>query len=127
MPGIVLHRRQAAFYDALTPRVARQADPVWTERVPPANMPPGDHLRAFTSNTGLTCFVAREAGIGWHLSISAPARYPTWDEIADARYRFVPDDVLMAMLLPPRADYANVHPNCMHLYEIERRRWPTTG
>jgi hypothetical protein len=55
----------------------------------------------------------------WHLSISCEHRYPTWDEIKDARYSLVPDNVTMAMLLPPRAEYVNVHPNCFHLHETE--------
>ena len=55
----------------------------------------------------------------WHLSISHPARYPTWDEIKEARYRFVPDNVTMAMILPPKDEYVNLHENCFHLHEIE--------
>lgn len=59
---------------------------------------------------------------GWHLSISHPNRYPTWDEIKEARYLLVPDEVTMAMLLPPKAEYVNVSENCFHLWEIERQR-----
>ncbi|MEW6104774.1 MAG: hypothetical protein AB1563_00180 [Bacillota bacterium] len=55
---------------------------------------------------------------GWHMSISHPTRYPTWDEIRDARYAFVPDEVTMAMLLPPRSEYVNVHENCFHLWQV---------
>jgi hypothetical protein len=63
----------------------------------------------------------------WHLSIShrtnthppQPGRYPDWDEITDARYRFVPDGVVMAMLLPPRAEYVNVHESTFQLWEID--------
>lgn len=54
----------------------------------------------------------------WHLSISHPMRYPKWDEITDARYTLVPDHVTMAMILPPRAEYVNIHKNCFHLHEI---------
>lgn len=70
-------------------------------------------------------------GAQWHLSIShrsnalmaptggpAPGRYPTWDEIKDARYRFVPDEVNMAMMLPPKKFYINCHPTTFHLWEI---------
>lgn len=55
----------------------------------------------------------------WHMSISHPTRYPTWDEIKEARYRFVPNKPMMAMLLPPKEQYINIHPNCFHLHEIE--------
>lgn len=62
----------------------------------------------------------------WHLSIShrtnteppRPGRYPDWDEIKDARYRFIPDEVTVAMLLPPRDEYVNVHDTCFHLHEL---------
>ena len=57
-------------------------------------------------------------GLSWHLSISHPDRYPTWDEIHEARYKFVPNEVTMAMILPPKEEYVNMHKNCFHLYEI---------
>lgn len=62
--------------------------------------------------------VAIEMG-KWHMSISHPTRYPTWDEIKEARYKFIPNKVTMAMLLPPMEEYVNLHPNCFHLHEIE--------
>lgn len=65
----------------------------------------------------------------WHLSIShrdcappyEPGRYPTWDEIREARERFIPDAVTVAMLLPPKAEYVNVHQTTFHLWEIDGR------
>jgi len=58
----------------------------------------------------------------WHLSIAHQHRYPTWDEIADVRYELVPDDVTMALLLPPPDEYVNLHDFCMHLWQIDDRR-----
>ncbi len=70
-------------------------------------------------------FVGRYPETGrWHLSISHPERYPTWDEIKTARYQLVPNNVTMAMLLPPKERYVNIHPNCFHLWEI-REVFPT--
>ena len=79
----------------------------------------------------LTVLVAQAVWPGWdgphwHLSVShrtnehppRPGRYPQWDEVADARYRFVPDGVTMAMLLPPQAEYINIHETCFHLWEV---------
>ena len=63
-------------------------------------------------------FVGQEPGIGWHLSMSQPYRYPTWDEIKSARYELLPHDVTMAMILPPTDEYVNFHPNCFHLHQI---------
>ena len=54
----------------------------------------------------------------WHLSVSHTTRLPSWDELADARYRFVPDRARMASLLPPRAEWVDVHPRTLHLWEL---------
>lgn len=65
--------------------------------------------------------VAREPvndELRWHLSISARGRYPTWDEVADARYDLLPDELTMAMLLPPRGEYVNLHATTFHLHEL---------
>lgn len=63
-----------------------------------------------------------EATLLWHLSIAHEHRYPSWDEIADVRYELVPDDVTMALLLPPPDEYVNAHEHCFHLWQIEDRR-----
>lgn len=73
----------------------------------------------------LSVLVAHEPP-GWHLSIShrtndtppRPGRIPTWEEIRDARYDLLPDELTVAMLLPPRAEYVNHHPTTMHLHEV---------
>lgn len=54
----------------------------------------------------------------WHLSVAHPERLPTWAEVSDARYRLVPDSATMVMILPPMAEYVNVHQYCFHLHEI---------
>lgn len=66
------------------------------------------------------CFVLVSIDDGkQHLSISRRTRYPTWDEIKRARYTFLPDGLTMAMLLPPKNEYVNIHQNCFHLWQIE--------
>jgi hypothetical protein len=62
--------------------------------------------------------VTREHGL-WHLSIAHPQRYPTWDEIAEARYRLLPGDVTAALILPPKGQYINFHKNCFQVLEIK--------
>lgn len=62
----------------------------------------------------------------WHLSIShrtneeppRPGRYPTWDEIKDARYRFMPGDIYVAQMLPPADEFVSVMDTCFHLWQI---------
>lgn len=55
---------------------------------------------------------------GWHISIAHPSRYPTWDEIATARYQLIPNDVTMVMVLPPREEFINIHRNCFQLHQL---------
>lgn len=102
----------------------------------PTNALSGTHRAYLASPSGCRVIVGHEpakaapAGIWlppnelllWHLSISHPHRYPTWDEIADARYELVPDDITMAMLLPPPGEYVNAHDTCFHLWQIDDRR-----
>lgn len=54
----------------------------------------------------------------WHLSISTPKESPTYDEIKDARYKYIPDNVYMAQIFPPKAEFINIHKYCHHLFEI---------
>jgi hypothetical protein len=61
--------------------------------------------------------VSNDNGL-WHLSISRTDRYPSWGEIYRARYDLLPDEITMAMYLPPKAEYVNLHPNCFHLYQV---------
>jgi hypothetical protein len=62
--------------------------------------------------------VTKEFG-EWHLSIAHPSRYPTWDEVAQARYRATPKDVWMALMLPPPEHYVNIHERCFQLVQVE--------
>lgn len=71
-------------------------------------------------------WLPQEALMLWHLSIAHRRRYPTWDEIADARYEFCPHDITMAMLLPPPEQYVNLHEYTFHVWQIEDRRGPAT-
>ena len=53
-----------------------------------------------------------------HASISCPDRYPTWDEILEARYTFFTDEDEVFQRLPPKKQYLNHHPYCFHLWHI---------
>lgn len=84
--------------------------------------------RVFIRNVSdgyLWAIVAIEPEIGWHLSISFRdqrgrlTRYPTWDEIADARERLLPDELGFVMHLPPLTtdEYVALHLTTMHLHQ----------
>ena len=76
----------------------------------------GDTAQVYTMGP-CQIVITREPTEGWHLSISCADRYPTWDEIADARYALLPDDRTFVMVFPPSSEYINVMPYCFHLYE----------
>jgi len=66
----------------------------------------------------------------WHLTISTPSRHPTWDEIKVARYRLLPADICVGILLPKPEFYVNL-PEQDHVFQLwevrdEREVW-TTG
>ena len=65
------------------------------------------------------CIVSRDGPERlWHISISCESRYPSWEELKKARYDLLPDEITMAMFLPPKAEYVNIHPNCFHWHEF---------
>lgn len=84
-------------------------------------------MRAFQKEVEdghLSVFAGREPD-GFHLSIShrrnatlLPGRYPSWDEIMEARDLFTPPEVTMVQLLPPRSEWVNVHATTFHLWEL---------
>lgn len=65
----------------------------------------------------------------WHLSVSHEShsvrrakRYPSWDELAHARYELLPADIDVVMRLPPPEDFIDVHDTTFHLHEEKRER-----
>lgn len=58
----------------------------------------------------------------WHISVSHPKRYPSWDEVKAARYQLIPDDVTMAMILPPPEYYVNTHENTLQMWQVDDPR-----
>jgi hypothetical protein len=90
---------------------------------------PVPNCSAYRSANNLTVICGREpcgprGELRWHLSVAHQHRYPTWDEIRDIRYELIPDEVMVAMFLPPRAEYVNEHAFCFHLYEVEKADVP---
>jgi len=99
------------------------------ERQPFIPIDPAEHgvrLRNAVNDTVLawrwgacSVILTREYG-DWHFSIAHPDRLPTWDEVVVARYRLVPDHVTMAMILPPRHAYVDIHRFCLQVVSIDR-------
>lgn len=74
--------------------------------------------REYESSSGCHAIVSAHPEEGLHISVSAPDRYPSWDELASARDKFGGPDRRMMMLFPPRSEYVNVHQTTLHLWEV---------
>lgn len=65
---------------------------------------------------GKSIFINKEDG-RWHLSVSARHTLGYY-EIKELRYKFMPNDMQVAQIFPPREEFVNVHENCFHLFEL---------
>lgn len=60
--------------------------------------------------------IASDGG-GWeHVSVSLPDRCPTWGEMSFMKGLFWEADDCVMELHPPKSDYVNNHPYCLHLW-----------
>ena len=68
------------------------------------------------SSTGAKALVSIDDG-RWHISVSHPDRYPTWDELAGIRDAATPSGGAFDMHFPTPAEYVNLHQTCLHLWK----------
>lgn len=67
--------------------------------------------------SSLTFSVIASDGAGWeHVSVSLRARTPTWEEMCFIKGQFWDDEDLVVQLHPPRSEWVNNHPHCLHLW-----------
>lgn len=52
-----------------------------------------------------------------HISVSRAKRTPSHEDMAAAKRAFLGDRYAYAVY-PPRAQYVNIHPNCLHLWSL---------
>lgn len=56
-------------------------------------------------------------GYGWeHVSVSLPHRTPTWDEMCFIKDVFWDETDMVVQYHPPKSEYINCHPYCLHLW-----------
>ncbi len=66
---------------------------------------------------GRKMFAMSGDGLGWeHVSVSFPDRCPTWAEMCKVKELFWDDDDTVIQYHPPKSDYVNCHPFCLHLW-----------
>jgi hypothetical protein len=64
-------------------------------------------------------------GGGWdHVSVSYPSRCPTWDEMCYIKNVFFEEDECVIQYHPPKGDYVNMHPYCLHMWKPQKQVIP---
>lgn len=59
-------------------------------------------------------------GMGWdHVSVSLATRCPTWEEMCAIKDLFFEAEDLVVQYHPPKTQYVNCHPYCLHLWRPE--------
>lgn len=59
-----------------------------------------------------------------HVSISLKDRCPTWDEMCKIKDMFWDDEDAVYQIHPPKSEYVNLHPNCLHLWRSINEKMP---
>lgn len=59
-----------------------------------------------------------------HVSVSLPGRCPTWDEMNFIKGLFWDDEELVIQFHPPKSEYINNHPFCLHLWRNTEKEIP---
>ena len=89
-------------------------------RVQIAGYPPGDDRNGYfliPLKHGQKVQVIASDGMGWeHISVSRKDRPPLWDEMCQIKNLFWGDEDCVIQYHPPRSQYVNNHPNCLHLW-----------
>lgn len=64
-------------------------------------------------------------GMGWeHVSVSLGGRTPTWEEMCFIKDLFWDEDDCVIQFHPPKSEYVNNHPYCLHLWKPKDREIP---
>lgn len=80
------------------------------------------HLKAGQAERHVEFFAIASDGEGWeHVSVSLPDRTPTWEEMHAIKGLFWGEEDCVVQYHPPKSDYVNAHPYCLHLWR------PTEG
>lgn len=67
---------------------------------------------------GRSFLVVASDGGGWeHVSVSRKDRCPTWDEMCAIKDMFFDAEECVVQYHPPKSDYVNLHPYCLHLWK----------
>jgi hypothetical protein len=126
---IATKRRDRSFHVGEGPKPQTKLPPIKEESLPvqmqiwmaDGSLEPGTRLYSM-GQCSIMVSPPIDEGWGWHLSIAHPTRYPSWDEVAKARYELLPLDLNFEMPLPRPEDYVSIHENCFQVWQSGKKR-----
>lgn len=66
-----------------------------------------------------------DSGIDWeHVSVSLQNRCPNWQEMCFIKSLFWDDEECVMQLHPPRSQWINQHPYCLHMWKPKNQTIP---
>ena len=75
-------------------------------------------MGVFTKGSLKNMTVIWSYGGGWeHVSIDGKNRTPTWDEMCSIKDIFFSDDECCVQYHPPKSEYVNNAPHCLHIWK----------
>ena len=75
-------------------------------------------MGVFTKGSLKNMTVIWSYGGGWeHVSIDGKNRTPTWDEMCSIKDMFFSDDECCVQYHPPKSEYVNNAPHCLHIWK----------
>jgi hypothetical protein len=75
---------------------------------------------------GTELMVISSDGDGWeHVSVSTSRRTPNWSEMCFVKDLFWREDECVVQFHPPKSEYVNHHPHCLHLWKPTGHDIPT--
>lgn len=70
-------------------------------------------------------YVMVSDGLGWeHVSVSRKDRCPTWNEMNTIKDLCWDEDDVVIQYHPPKKDYVNNHPYCLHMWRPAGKNVP---
>jgi hypothetical protein len=73
----------------------------------------------------IICFASN--GMDWdHVSVSVLNKHasPTWEQMCYVKSHFWDDEETVVQLHPPRSQWVNNHPYCLHLWKYQKEETP---
>lgn len=85
----------------------------------------GGYAQAYLPGQKKPANVVFSWGRGWdHVSVSFRNRTPTWGEMCHIKDIFFDEEECVVQYHPPKSEYVNNHPYCLHLWKPQNIEVP---